>query len=236
MSRWMRFMLDSGRVGTQRLIKPATFQEIVAPQIRAPMEQYPALELSQPHFFSYALGWFVQDYHGQTVWMHTGSIDGMSALIGLLPEQRVGVYVLANLDHAELRHALMYQVFDLYGANPPRDWSGDLLKLFASHRPAGGSAPARATNTRPSLALERYVGTYADSAYGAIQVTLAGNALHAKFEKADLGDLQHWEYDVFRSTPARSTDSPLTLTFVPDGSGGVSAIRTFGASFIKARR
>ena len=67
MSRWMRFMLDSGRVGTKRLITPATFRELIAPQIRAPIDEYPALELSQPHFFSYALGWFVQDYHGSTV-------------------------------------------------------------------------------------------------------------------------------------------------------------------------
>ena len=234
MSRWMRFMLDSGRVGTTRLIKPATFEEIVAPQIRAPMDQYPALQVSKPHFFSYALGWFVQDYHGETVWMHTGSIDGMSAIIGLLPEQKVGVYVLANLDHAELRHALMYQAFDLYGNNPPRDWSAELLKLFASHGPT--NAPARVTGTHPTLTLDRYVGTYADSAYGNIQVTMAGSNLHARFEKADLGDLTHWQYDVFRSTPSRPTDSPLTLTFVPDGAGGVSAIRAYGVNFVRARR
>ncbi|MDB4910881.1 MAG: beta-lactamase, partial [Gemmatimonadetes bacterium] len=67
MSKWMRFMLDSGRIGNRRLIQPATFREIVAPQIRAPMSQYPALTLAQPHFFSYALGWFVQDFHGETV-------------------------------------------------------------------------------------------------------------------------------------------------------------------------
>ena len=66
-----------------------------------------------------------QDYHGETVWMHTGSIDGMSAIIGLMPDKRVGVYVLENLDHAELRHGLMYKVFDLYHprAGPSRDWS-----------------------------------------------------------------------------------------------------------------
>ena len=60
MSKWMRFILDSGRVGNRRLIKPATFREIVAPQMRAPEEEYPALTLAQPHFFSYALAWFVQ--------------------------------------------------------------------------------------------------------------------------------------------------------------------------------
>ena len=234
MSRWMRFMLDSGRVGTQRLIKPETFREIVAPQIRAPASQYPATELAQPHFFSYALGWFVEDYHGQTVWMHTGSIDGMSALIGLLPEQKVGVYVLANLDHAELRHALMYQVFDLYGAGPRRDWSRDVHTLFATHRDAG-TAPARAAGTRPSLPLERYVGTYADSAFGAVDVTLANGTLRARFEKTDLGALEHWQYDAFRSHPTPGEDGAI-LTFVPDGTGGVATLRSYGVSFQRVRK
>lgn len=234
MSRWMRFMLDSGRVGTQRLITPATFREIVAPQMRVPSGQYPALELAQPHFFSYALGWFVQDYHGQTVWMHTGSIDGMSAIIGLLPERRVGVFVLANLDHAELRHALMYQVFDLYGANPPRDWSGELRALLAARRSTGPAAPARATGTRPSLSIERYAGTYTDSAYGTIEVSLVNGALRARFEKASLGTLDHWEHDAFRGRPAPDSD-PTTLTFVPTGTGTVSGVRAYGITFFRAR-
>ena len=112
-------MLDRGGVGSNRVLQRATFAWIVAPQIRAPMEEYPALELARPHFFSYALGWFVQDYHGQTVWMHTGSIDGMVAIIGLMPGTHTGVYVLANLDHAEVRHALLYEAFDLPHGPPP---------------------------------------------------------------------------------------------------------------------
>jgi CubicO group peptidase (beta-lactamase class C family) len=234
MSRWMRFMLDSGRVGTQRLIKPETFREIVAPQIRAPENQYPALELAKPHFFSYALGWFVQDYHGKTVWMHTGSIDGQTAIIGLLPEQNVGVYVLGNLDHAELRHALMYQVFDLYGAAPVRDWSADLHALFAARR-GQGVAPTRVTGTKPSLALDRYAGIYSDSAYGDINVTLADGVLRARFEKADLGPLEHWQYDTFRSKPA-SGESGTQLTFVPDGSGAIASVRAYGTSFVRVRK
>jgi CubicO group peptidase (beta-lactamase class C family) len=233
MSRWMRFMLDSGRVGTQRLIKPETFRELVAPQMRAPMSEYPALELAQPHFFSYALGWFVQDYHGKTVWMHTGSINGMSAIIGLLPEQRVGVYVLANLDHAELRHALMYQAFDLYGDRPATDWSGNLRKLFAAARDARGTPPARVAGGKPSLPLERYVGTYVDSAYGAIDVSLDAGTLRARYEKADLGPLDPADFESFRTRPKKPEDAPRTLTFVPDGAGGVSSVRAFNQTFVR---
>ena len=147
MSKWMRFMLDSGRVGDKRLIKPATFREIVAPEIRAPESQYPALELAQPKLFTYALGWFVEEYNGETIWMHTGSIDGMSAIIGLMPSRRVGVYVLANLDHAELRHALIYKVFDMYhppAKGPARDWSADVKALFEAKHAAARTAAAAA--------------------------------------------------------------------------------------------
>jgi CubicO group peptidase (beta-lactamase class C family) len=238
MSRWMRFILDSGRVGTTRLIQPATFREIVAPQIRVPMDEYPALQLAQPHFFSYALGWFVQDYHGQTVWMHTGSIDGMCAIIGLIPEQRLGVYVLENLDHAELRHALMYRVFDMYSTTdrPIRDWSADLHALFAARKQAAQAVTAakaakRVVGTRPSMPLEQYAGTYTDSTYGNLVVTLTGGMLHALLENANLGALAHWEYDSFRSQPTDVEDGPATVTFQPDGAGHVRAVRVFGVDF-----
>lgn len=240
MSIWMRFMLDSGRVGNKRLVKPETFREIVAPEMRAPMNEYPALQLSRPHFFSYALGWFVQDYQGETVWMHTGSIDGMIAIIGLLPAQRAGVYVLANLDHAELRHALMYRAFDMFEGNPPRDWSAELQTLFADMRSKAEAARAkrdstRAKNTHPSLPLASYVGTFVDSAYGKVDIALDGDTLRFRFVKGDLQPLEHVAYDTFRVKAKNTLEPDPMVTFILDGSGGVAALRTFGTEFRKER-
>jgi CubicO group peptidase (beta-lactamase class C family) len=238
MSKWMRFILDSGRVGTKQLIKPSTFAELLAPQIRAPMEEYPALELARPHFFSYALGWFVQDYDGETVWMHTGSIDGMCALIGLEPGKKLGIYVLENLDHAELRHALMYRVFDMYAAaakNPPRDWSADLKALFAAQRQARVSRRSSATSTAQpvpaSLPLDRYAGSYTDSTFGTVTVTMTNGALRAKYGNWDIGELTHATFDRFRSAARDSLEGETVLTFVPDGDGHVRAVQVFGESF-----
>jgi CubicO group peptidase (beta-lactamase class C family) len=242
MSKWMRFILDSGRVGNRRLIKPATFREIVAPQMRAPMTQYPALALAQPHFFSYALGWFVQDYHGETVWMHTGSIDGMCAIIGLLPERHVGVYILENVDHAELRHALMYKVFDMYRAQtraPARDWSADLKAHFdslhtaqrATVAAAEASAKTKSAGASPSLPLDRYAGSYVDSTYGNITVAFANGALRARFVNFDIGELKHGTFETFQSVKDDPLEGATELTFVPDGSGHVSAVQAFGVTF-----
>jgi CubicO group peptidase (beta-lactamase class C family) len=230
MSRWMRFILDSGRVGTRRLLTPATFSELVTPQIRASAATYPALTLVRPHIFGYALGWFVQDYRGETVWMHTGSINGLSAIVGLLPDRRVGVVVLANLDHAELRHALMYKIFDLYAGNPERDWSGELRRLFSPRGAAPAVAQRPATNSPPSLPLERYAGSYADSTYGSVDITHADGALSARFGNEDLGKLVPWEYDSFRG--AGSTP----VTFQPDGAGRIASLRAFGITFRRSTR
>lgn len=236
MSKWMRFILDSGRVGSQRLLKPETFRELIAPQIRAPLDEYPALRLAKPDFFSYGLGWFIQDYRGQAVWMHTGSIDGMCAIIGLIPEKRMGVYVLENLDHAEIRHGLMYSAFDLYSGGPSRDWSKELHDLFASLRPARPQvAGAPRSDSHPSLPLDKYVGTYVDSTYGALQVTMASGALHVQTGDEPAQRLEPVEYETFRTQPAAGAGNPLSLTFVPDGAGNVMAVRFFGVSFPRVR-
>lgn len=241
MSKWMRFMLDSGRVGTKQLIRPETFKEFMAPQIQAPMEEYPALELSKPEFFSYAFGWFVEEYHGHTIWMHTGSIDGMCALIALEPDKKLGVYVLENLDHAELRHALMFEVLDMFDggdAKSHRDWSKDVQALFKakqaerpSRRRAG--APASDSTAPASLALDRYAGTYTDSTYGTITVTESNGALHARFDKWDIGELVHGRYEEFHSKVRDPLEGITQITFVPDGQGHTSGVRFFGETFPK---
>jgi len=237
MAKWMRFMLDSGRVGTTRLLAPGTFSELVTPQIRASPGTYPALTLVRPHSFGYGLGWFVQDYRGETVWMHTGSIDGMTAIIGLLPDRRTGVFVLANLDHAEVRHALMYKVFDLYAGNPERDWSTELRALFSRAR-AGGSAVAvrSPAGPPPSLPLERYAGSYADSTYGSVDITLADGTLHARFGNEDLGRLEPRAYESFAAVGSPPLEERQVVTFVPDGVGQVASLRAFGITFLRVPR
>ena len=156
MARWIRVVLDSGRVRnasgavTTRLVSAATFAELFKPQTIVPTDFYPAWTEVKPHAVTYGLGWFLFDYHGHRVAMHTGSIDGMSAIVGLLPDDRVGVVVLANQDHAELRHALLLRAFDMYLGQAGRDWSTDLHQLYTKLQKQGDSA--RAAGAPPHVA------------------------------------------------------------------------------------
>ena len=239
MAKWMRFILDSGRVDGRRLLKPETFAELLKPQTMVtPSQFYPTARLTHPHWTTYALGWFQQDYNGRAVSFHTGSIDGMVAIIGLIPDERLGVYVLANADHVELRHALMLKVFDLWGPSPSkgRDWSTELRTLYGNARTQAIAAEKaaeakRVTGTKPSLALARYAGTYADSLYGEATVKMSGDALRLRIGTLE-GTLEHWQYDTFRVKWDNRWQGTDLVTFVLGEDGAPARIeigrRTFG--------
>lgn len=241
MARWMRFVLDSGRVNGKRLITEQTFKQWLSPQNVADPNTYPALSLAKPHFFHYAMGWFVQDYNGQAVAMHTGSIDGMSAIIGLIPDKKLGVYVLANADHVELRHALMYEVFDRFGgaaSSPKRDWSADLLAMHNAQLAQAGEARRRSltqrvAGTKPSSAAAQYAGTYRHATYGDVIITVSGDSLHAKFGSAYDGAPTHWQYDTFRVRWNIRQNGDAILTFRPDGIGRISWLQLLGNTFTR---
>ncbi|HVE80411.1 MAG TPA: DUF3471 domain-containing protein, partial [Gemmatimonadaceae bacterium] len=239
MARWLRFVLDSGRAdgraGGRTLLKPATVGDLLSPQALVPASQfYPTARLTRPHFTAYGLGWFLHDYDGRAVAMHTGSIDGMVAIVGLVPDERLGVVVLANLDHAELRHALMYRVFDLYGPRGAgRDWSREMLALYRGLRAAGDSAERaevarRVPGTRHSAPLARYAGVYRDSLYGDVVVSADGERLGVRFGPGFVAPLEHWHYDTFRATWEDRRSGRSLLTFTLDAQGKPTTLRVNG--------
>ncbi len=242
MAKWMRFLLDSGRVGRQRLVSPGSLRQLFAPQqIVPPDEFYPTMERTHPHYTAYGLGWFLEDYRGAFVAFHTGSIDGRSAIIGLLPDRRVGVVVLTNLDHSELRHALMYTVFDRFlGAEArPHDWSAELHTLYRALADSAltrrrAREARRVMNTRPTLPIERFAGTYTDSLYGTLTVEMAGDRPVVRWGVLT-GDLSHWQYDTFRVTWRSPLADPDYLAFGLDAAGSPGDVR-FVDSPIQFRR
>src|SRR5579862_5867600 len=202
MTRWVQFLLDSGKVNGKLLVSDSVFREIFKSEIPADRNLYPALTLSNPHFFDYGFGFFLQDYAGHEIAMHTGSIDGMCALIALVPEKHLGFYILENVDHAELRHALMYKAIDEWLGTGNRDWSADLHKMFDDRRATVVAARAKASHDSASpsaLPIDRYAGTYRDSTFGDVVVTDEAGVLHVHYFSSS-AQLDHQRYDVFKAS------------------------------------
>lgn len=131
MSKWLAFLLDSTKIDGERLLSEQSYNKLFKPHVVIPQDQfYPTAQLTQPNWTTYGLGWFQHDYKGKMVNFHTGSLAGLVAITGLIPEEDLGVFVYANLDHAELRHAIMYKVFDLYALGGEREWNKDVYQLY----------------------------------------------------------------------------------------------------------
>ncbi len=243
MVKWLRFLLDSARVGGRRLVTPGGFAQLfTAQQIVPPDEFYPTARLTHPHFQAYGMGWFLEDYRGEYVAFHTGSIDGRSAIVGLIPDRRLGVAIFTNLDHSELRHALMYTVFDRYlgpAVGVRHDWSAEMRMMYQALRDTAisrrrTSEASRVMGTHPTLALAQYAGVYADSLYGAATVRDEGGRLSLQVGD-QVGDLEHWQYDVFRVIWRQPFNDPDYVAFTLDADGKVGELR-FGDGPMRFRR
>ncbi len=216
MARWLRFQLGRGTFEGQRLVSPQWVDEMVTPQILIRREGPWAQMTPDARFMAYGMGWILSDYRGHFIGQHGGGIDGMSAMVGILPDERLGVVVLSNLNGNQLPAALMLRTFDAFlgGGGPPRDWSAELHRADERAAAAGRDADAAreksiVRGTTPSLPLARYAGTYRNEAYGDVRVELDGDRLRIRFGTQFDGYLDHVQFDAFRAAwknPARGTD------------------------------
>lgn len=72
---------------------------------------------------SYGLGWRIYDYAGHTMVYHAGAIEGYRALIGFLPDARIGMVMLWNCS-CSMPAGLLPMVFDDLLGLPSVDWAG----------------------------------------------------------------------------------------------------------------
>ena len=233
MAQWVRFHLNGGKVGGKQLLSQGTLAEEYAPNTVIPISTQQRAINPETHLMSYGMGWFLQDYRGRLVVQHGGNIDGMSALVAMLPEQKTGLVILTNKNGTALTTVLMNRIFDILLGVAPRDWSAELLKATAAQMEQAKAAAKkieeqRVVGTKPSLALDRYAGTYADSMYGETEVTFENGALRARLGRAFDGALEHWHYDTFRAAWRDPMLGKTFLTFVLGTDGKVAKMEVDG--------
>jgi CubicO group peptidase (beta-lactamase class C family) len=238
-TKWMQCMIDSSKYNGGRLVSEKTWMTLLKPQTFVTEEGfYPTAQITKPHFTTYAMGWFQQDYKGEKLNFHTGSLAGEIAIHGQIPDKKTGVYIFANLDHAEARHALMFKALDVYALGETKDWEKEFFALYKGIRDQANATEQatlakKVANTRPSKALEQYVGIYQDPVVGSIQVSLENGKLVASNVKIGKGVLQHFHYDTFLVEWEHKWQGKDPVQFMLAPSGEISAMTYGGFSFKK---
>ena len=204
MSQWVRLQLNDGMIGNRRLISKRLAQEMHTPHTIIRIDSAARSFNTETHFSSYGLGWFLEDYRGREVVHHGGNIDGFTALVAMLPEEKFGFVILTNMNGTGLPAALMRKVFDLQLHAPVRDWSGEAYKRLEQSRVRAAAAqqtagvPKKVAGAKPSLPLSEYTGTFVDSLHGEIVVNEQAGALRMTFGPNWKSPLEYWNADNFR--------------------------------------
>lgn len=241
-SLWMQCMLDSSKYAGGRLLKPNTWVEMFKPQTIVPTSQfYPTMQLIKPNWTTYSLGWFQHDYKGKKINYHTGSLAGEVAIHAQLPDAKLGVYIFANYDHAEVRHALVYKTFDLFALGGSRDWSKEFLKLYGDLKAREEKAEKdfeakRVANTKPSLPLPAYEGKYSDKLYGEAEVKIVDGSLRITTNHFLTATLQHWHFDTFRGDYEKGWYGKAIASFHLNAAGEIEKLIFEGMEFVKGKK
>jgi CubicO group peptidase (beta-lactamase class C family) len=203
LAQYVRFYLNGGKVDEQTLVESQAFAELTQAQITIPITPRPGdLAGLTPKFNAYALGWFLRDYLGRKIVLHTGGVDGMTALAAFVPEEQLGMVVLSNQETPFIG-AACFHILDTFLGKTATDWFSVYASWFREEQEKKQheqTTLVRVTDTSPSLPLSGYAGRFQDPLYGLASVTLENEELVLRFEHSPCftGDLEHWHYDTFR--------------------------------------
>jgi CubicO group peptidase (beta-lactamase class C family) len=230
MAKWMQVQLNHGKFVDRegRLFSEDRSKEMWSPQTILPTgTPPPPLAGLKTNFADYALGWTLREYHGRTLVGHTGGVAGFVSRVMLVPEENLGVVVLTNAEEGGAFDSILFHVLDYYFNLPPTDWIAaykavDDQEAKDAAETMKKAEGARAADSKPSLALEKYAGVYNDAWYGPITIRMESGGLVVSFDHTPsmIGDLQHWQHDTFKAHWRDRTieDAFVTFSLKPDGS------------------
>jgi CubicO group peptidase (beta-lactamase class C family) len=215
MIRYVRFHLDKGHFGDAQLLSRGMAEQMQTPQmVVADVETGP---LHAPSFeelghTQYGLGFFISNYRGHKLVWHSGSIDGFSALLSMIPSKRIGLIVVTNLSgNRPVPICVTRNILDRLLGLAPVDWVARAKELDKKAEKNRAEAKAksrteRKPGTAPSHALGDYEGRYEHPAYGLVRVTSDSELLSLSW-RGSQAPLKHRHYDLFETDVPEEDDS-----------------------------
>jgi CubicO group peptidase (beta-lactamase class C family) len=233
MAQYLRFHLGNGTYREKRLVSATNLGVTKTPHINAG-----GAGDSLTHFSAYGLGWVLQDYRGKKIAWHNGGIDGMLSEMWTVPEAGLGIVVLSNASPHSAGPAIVWDIIDRFlVGRPTKDHLAAGLKqwqqIMAGQEAQQKQAEAqRVKDTKPSLPLESYAGTYRDQLYGDLTVTLEEGVLTLGYHSTRV-PLEHWHYNTFKGSEGAGLGVVSLVTFQIDRAGKVGSVEVEGLGTFK---
>jgi CubicO group peptidase (beta-lactamase class C family) len=234
MAKWLRLQLGRGTFEGKEIFKKDRSGEMWQQNIFINVSAFPAKDAPTTMFSGYGLGWFLNDYRGRKIVSHTGGLDGMITQTAMMPAENLGLVVLTNSETGAIG-ILRNKIFDALTDSPKRDWNAEALERAKKAKIEEAKEiekvdASRVQNTKPSLALKDYAGTYSGEMYGDVKITEENGKLVLRLVPAPnfVADLEHWNYDTFQIHWRNSVNYNFPrgwVTFTLNGQGKTDELK-----------
>jgi CubicO group peptidase (beta-lactamase class C family) len=228
LSRYLLLHIEKGNFEGKRLLSENSSAQMQTPQMV--IQGTPNYkELGEG---SYGMGLFISSYRGHKMIEHGGNLDGFALELAFLPQERIGVVILTNLDGTAFRDEMAYNVFDRQLGLNEVPWTerflqeerkSDQAEATGEHQGLTGQKKG----THPSHEMKEYVGEFSNPGYGTVTIAQADSA--ASDLKLTLNRLSrpvhHFHYDTFAVAPDPLDPLEKTkVTFNTDLKGNISSL------------
>jgi len=195
MSKYLLFHMNHGKLDGKQLLSENNSVQMQSPQMA--IQGAPAYkEMGEG---SYGMGLFISTYRGHKEVSHGGNIDGFSANVSFLPEEKIGVVVLTNLDGNPVPSIVTWNIYDRLLGLDQVPWNQRLLSSEAGGKKAEKEAKDQGLSSRVagSHELKEYTGDFSNPGYGTVTIALDGDKFKITLNKIT-EPLEHYHYDQFQ--------------------------------------
>lgn len=236
MANWVMTWINGGRFNGKEILPASYVNQAMSAQM-AIGGGVPTKEVPDVFMSNYGLGWFLASYRGHYRVDHGGNITGFSAATTFFPSDSIGIVVLVNQDGSPLTAIIRNTIADRMLGLQVRNWS-KMQKDARARSTAAASGRVntdsinRKPNTKPSHALQSYVGVYENPGYGRMNITLDKDTLWLNYNSfIREWYLRHYHYDIFETisikTPAEEQGGDGNkVRFAMDNKGDISSFET----------
>ncbi|MDC3253123.1 serine hydrolase [Crocinitomicaceae bacterium] len=186
---WMVLNLNNGTWKNRKIVSEKNHNFMWRPHTNINFNTTPKGHYKSK-FKAYGLGWSVDDYNGYTVIGHGGGLPGMLSKTRMIPEIGVGVVVLTNAAPGGYSYEMISRsIIDGYLGIEKVDWV-TLASNWISQNQEKEDSVLNAVSAVVQTAkyseadLEAIVGTYTDSWFGNITISLDHETLYIKSERS----------------------------------------------------
>jgi CubicO group peptidase (beta-lactamase class C family) len=242
MAKYVQFQLARGKAGDKRLVKAAVFDEMHKPQMIVPKGTgLGGLFNPDSKSSAYGLGWFLGDYAGRTLVEHGGNVDGMTAQVGFLPEEKLGVVVLANLGQSALPAAILFDTFDRYLGRDVTtervDGTSLLMWMAAAGTQVAGvqfDVSKRQKDAKPPVPLANFDGKFEDALYAPVEIKSVDGKQKLTWTNFAY-ELEYWQHTTFRGVDPTNRWPSVGVLFTLDENGKPVEVRLKGLNVDEVR-